>query len=61
MLPDAGIESALFLKEVLDRIQLPATADIPTSDQTAEETTSPDRWQIPQTRIAIAQTIGSCR
>ncbi len=51
----AGIESALFLKEVLDRIQLPAAADIPASDQTAEEATSADHWQIPHTRIAIAR------
>ena len=51
----AGLESALFLKEVLDRIQLPAAADIPTPDQTGQAATSPDRWQIPQTRIAIAR------
>ena len=50
----AGIESALFLKEVLDRIVLPADQDIPGVDS------QPDaepllRWQIPSTRIAIAR------
>ena len=51
----AGIESALFLKEVLDRLQLPAVADIPGADQTADESAAPDRWQIPKTRIAVAR------
>ncbi len=50
----AGIESALFLKEVLDRIVLPADEEIPGADS------QPDsepvlRWQIPGTRIAIAR------
>ncbi len=45
----------MFLKEVLDRIELPASTDIPTSDQAAEETSAPDRWQIAHTRIAIAR------
>jgi len=50
----AGIESALFLKEVLDRIVPPADKDIPGvgSQPNAEPLL---RWQIPSTRIAIAR------
>ena len=52
----AGIECALFLKEVLDRIALPAEKDIPkvpVSESKDGERLL--RWQIPQTRIAIAR------
>ena len=50
----AGIESALFLKEVLDRIGLPADNDIPGVD--SQPNAEPLlRWQIPSTRIAIAR------
>ena len=50
----AGIESALFLKEVLDRIVLPADEDIPGADA-QPNAESLVRWQIPSTRIAIAR------
>ena len=51
----AGIESALFLKEVLDRIDLPAEKDIPSVlASESKDVLPPLRWQIPQTRIAIA-------
>ncbi len=52
----AGIESALFLKEVLDRIELPAEDEIPGSDDLELQDGQPLlRWQIPNTRIAIAR------
>jgi MscS family membrane protein len=53
----AGIESALFLKEVLDRIELPADDDIPKVGA-VESPAGTDpllRWHIPHTRIAIAR------
>lgn len=51
----AGLESALFLKEVLDRIELPSDEDIPkVPSAEAEEGEAFDRWQIPRSRIAIA-------
>ena len=49
----AGIESALFLKEVLDRIPLPAADEIPNPDLSATENAGSFRWQIPGTRIAM--------
>ena len=52
----AGIESALFLKEVLDRIHLPPDADIPPVIDAKSEGSGPLlRWQVPQTRIALAR------
>ncbi|QDU36514.1 Low conductance mechanosensitive channel YnaI [Maioricimonas rarisocia] len=52
----AGIEAAMFLKEVLDRIELPADSEIP-GTTVPEETDgeSPLRWQVPRTRIAISR------
>ena len=52
----AGIESALFLKEVLDRIELPEDDDIPkVSNPEAEGSETIERWRIPKTRIVIAR------
>jgi MscS family membrane protein len=51
----AGMESALFLKEVLDRIELPASEDIPGVVDSESSDDAPVRWQIPLTRIAIAR------
>ncbi len=52
----AGIESALFLKEVLDRIELPADEDIPHGADTESTASEPLlSWQIPRTRIAITR------
>lgn len=53
----AGIESALFLKEVLDRIELPADSDIPKVEafESSDEGEPLTSWQIPETRIAIAR------
>ena len=51
----AGIESALFLKEVLDRTDLPAGADIPGFNPESNDAESLLRWQIPGTRMEIAR------
>ncbi len=50
----AGVQSGVFLKEVLDRIELPDDADIPAVQQ-KDGTESPLRWLIPGTRMAIAR------
>ncbi len=60
----AGIQSAIFLKEVLDRIELPKDAEIP--DLSGDATASVVRWQIPGTRLAISRAVqgphlGTCR
>ena len=49
------IETALFLKEILDRIELPAADDIPGAREVAAAENTPDRWTIPYTNIAIAK------
>ena len=46
---DRATEAALMLKEVLDRIALPPTDEIPGKDQ-AEQIT---RWRVPHTEIRI--------
>ncbi len=52
----AGIESALYLKEVLDRIALPADEEIPSPlDSELPDSEPLLRWQIPRTRIAITR------
>ncbi|MFG0334753.1 MAG: mechanosensitive ion channel family protein [Maioricimonas sp. JB049] len=52
----AGIESALFLKEVFDRIELPADADIPgVAVPGAREDEPLPGWRIPRTRISMAR------
>ncbi|MGI9455030.1 MAG: hypothetical protein ACR2NU_00625, partial [Aeoliella sp.] len=51
----AGIQAGLFLKEVLDRIDLPETSDIRVVEPGADNAESPLRWQIPGTRMAIAR------
>ncbi len=48
---DVGLEAALMLKEVLDRIELPAPEDIP-GDETHP---LPDKWVVPGTEITIAR------
>jgi MscS family membrane protein len=54
--PTAGIESALFLKEVLDRIELPSDDEIPGVDELELGNGQPLlRWQIPSTRMAVAR------
>ncbi|MEW4529995.1 mechanosensitive ion channel family protein [Maioricimonas sp. JC845] len=52
----AGIESALFIKEVLDRIELPADDEIPaTPPADAPAEPPPSSWRIPHTRLTIAR------
>jgi MscS family membrane protein len=46
---DVGGYSALLLKEILDRVDLPSSEAIP------GENTELDRWTIPQTEIAIVR------
>ena len=46
---DRAAESALMLKEVLDRVELPPPEDIPGGDQVEEIT----RWRVPKTEIRI--------
>jgi MscS family membrane protein len=48
---DVGLEAALMLKEVLDRIVLPPTEEIP-GDGTKP---LPDKWVVPGTEITIAK------
>ena len=52
----AGLECALFLKEVLDRIPLPTDEEVIRDlEAEAKDGKPPTRWRIPQTRIVIAQ------
>ncbi len=48
---DVGLEAALMLKEVLDRVALPPTEEIP-GDETKP---LPDKWVVPGTEITIAK------
>lgn len=52
----AGVESALFLKEVLDRIDLPNNEDIPGGVDSEANGERPLRWRIPGTRIVISRS-----
>ncbi|HMK33439.1 MAG TPA: mechanosensitive ion channel domain-containing protein [Desulfomonilaceae bacterium] len=47
-----GLDSVLYLKEVLDRIELPADEDIP--DATTVQKDRISRWTIPYTEITLA-------
>lgn len=47
-----GLDAALYLKEVLDRIEIPPDAEIP--DANAVKTEHISRWTIPYTEITIA-------
>lgn len=46
-----GVETGVYLKEVLDRIELPLEDQIPNT--TNPYNPPPNRWEIPGTRIAI--------
>lgn len=51
-----GIESAVYLKEVLDRVALPADDEIPgPTGTTPAKAESLSRWRIPGTRLTIAR------
>jgi MscS family membrane protein len=47
-----GLDAALYLKEVLDRIPMPADSEIP--DSKAVQTEHISRWTIPLTEITIS-------
>ncbi|WP_197532718.1 mechanosensitive ion channel family protein [Symmachiella macrocystis] len=49
----AGIESAVYLKEVLDRVKLPEEDDIPGA--TTADGKPLSRWRIPGTRLSIVR------
>ena len=48
-----GLESALLLKEVLDRIEVPPFEEIPGTDEVSLKGLS--RWRLPHTEISIAK------
>ncbi len=50
-----GLESAVYLKEVLDRIALPSDEEIPGADPAEDSLNS--RWRIPGTRLIIARVL----
>ena len=50
---DVGVEAALLLKEVFDRIELPPVEEIP--DKKAVDSEGLIRWTVPQTSIAIVK------
>ncbi|MCG8544640.1 MAG: mechanosensitive ion channel family protein, partial [Alphaproteobacteria bacterium] len=52
---DVGLETALLLKEVLDRIPLPPYSDIP--DAQAVKQDDLIRWRVPNTDIVIAKVM----
>ena len=45
----------LFLKEILDRIELPPDSEIPGEEEVADKEKAITRWTIPNTRIMIAR------
>jgi MscS family membrane protein len=51
--PELGATHALLLKEVLDRIELPATADIPDDAEVREQQLQ--AWTIPHTEIVLTR------
>lgn len=56
----SGYESAILLKEILDRISLPDISSIPGVEgpkweNEKEEEDGIDRWRIPETRITISE------
>ncbi|QGY39296.1 mechanosensitive ion channel [Pseudodesulfovibrio cashew] len=48
---EVAVESVLMLREILDRIELPETADVPDKNQVRENKLL--RWRIPHTEITI--------
>lgn len=59
-LPERGrfareIETALLLKEVLDRIKLPPVDEIPGATAVQNKDDPLTRWSVPKTRITIAE------
>ena len=48
-------ETVLFLKEILDRIELPPFDEIPGDEEAADKEQALTHWTIPNTRITIAR------
>jgi MscS family membrane protein len=53
---DTGLESVLRLREILDRIPLPDTGDIPDVNEVKKQ--SLERWRIPHTEIVMGKAAG---
>ncbi len=51
------LESALFLKEILDRIELPPEQEIPGVEEVENKEHGVDQWTIPNTSITIARVV----
>lgn len=49
------LESVLYLKEILDRINLPPATEIPGDENVGDETKPVSHWTIPETSITIAK------
>jgi MscS family membrane protein len=65
-LPEQGrfakeVETALLLKEILDRIKLPPEEEIPDDTAVDDKQNPVSRWSIPQTRITIARLDAGAR
>ncbi|MGC9457164.1 MAG: mechanosensitive ion channel family protein [Halothiobacillaceae bacterium] len=59
LMPDAGMEAALLLKEILDRIGLPPLETIP--DEADVDERSLTQWRVPNTEIVIRQVTSGPR
>jgi MscS family membrane protein len=49
------VETILFLKEIIDRIELPPDSEIPGDEEVADKGKAFTRWTIPNTKITIAR------
>jgi len=49
------VQTILFLKEIIDRIELPPDSEIPGDEEVADKGKALTRWAIPNTRITIAR------
>jgi MscS family membrane protein len=52
---DLGLEAAVCLKEVFDRIELPPLADVPDAEAIEENPEAWARWRVPGTPITIVR------
>ena len=50
---NVGRETAVFVKEVHDRVELPPLKDIPDAEMIAAKSADLKRWTIPQTEISL--------
>ncbi len=57
-----GLEAAVFIKEVLDRVELPASEQFPRGDPDADMDDARLRpWSVPGTRLVLTWTEGDLR